>query len=186
MMPRSMPPPAYIVFVCMVLALLVFPTSSRAAYQYEKFVGEYLGEGISSGDDDLNKRDLRVEIKPNGDGFILTWVSVTHKKDGRLKRKSYTVPFRPKGESGLYGSAMRTDMFGNQLPLDPLKGEPYVWARISGDTLFVYAMLITDEGGYEMQVYERTLTSNGMDLTYSRVRDGQELRTVRGTLKRVN
>ena len=183
---RSIPRPSSAVLAWMVLALIVFPAPSSAAYQYEKFVGEYLGEGISNEEDDLTKRDLRVEIKPSGDGFILTWVSVTHKKSGNLKRKSYTVRFKPKGSSGLYGSAMRTDMFGNQVPMDPLKGEPYVWARISGDTLFVYAMLINDEGGYEMQTYERTLTANGMNLTYYRVRDGRILRTVRGTLKRVN
>jgi hypothetical protein len=178
--------PSPISLLWMVLALVAIPAPSKAAYQYEKFVGEYLGEGISNQDDDLTKRDLRVVIKPSRDGFILTWVSVTHKIDGNLKRKSYSVHFKPRGKSGLYGSAMRTDMFGNQVPMDPMQGEPYVWARISGDTLFVYALLITDEGGYEMQVYERTLTPNGMDLTYSRVRDGQVLRTVHGTLKRVD
>ena len=183
---KSMPRASSTLLLWMVLALIAFPAPSTAAYQHEKFFGEYLGEGISNENDDLTKRDLRVEIKPSRDGFILTWVSVTHKNNGELNRKSYTVHFKPKGKSGLYGSAMRTDMFGNQVPMDPLKGEPYVWARISGDTLFVYAMLITDEGGYEMQVYERTLTPDGMDLTYSRVRDGEVLRTVRGTLKRAN
>lgn len=178
--------PPYLSLALMLLALIVFPMSSKAGYQYEKFVGEYLGEGITSGGNDLTKRDLGVEIKPKRQGFILTWVSVTHKSDGSLKRKSYSVQFKPKGKPGLYGSAMRTDMFGNEVPLDPLKGEPYVWARISGDTLFVYALLITEEGGYEMQVYERTLTPNGMDLTYYRVRDGGIMRTVRGTLKRVD
>lgn len=177
---------SYILLVSIVFAFSAFPRSSNAAYSYEKFVGEYVGEGILHEDQHLTKRDLRVEIKPSRDGFSLTWVSVTHNIEGTLNRKSYTVQFKPKGESGLYGSAMRTDMFGNQVPLDPLKGEPYVWARISGDTLFVYAMLITEEGGYEMQVYERTLTPNGMELIYSRVRDGQMMRTVRGTLKRIN
>ncbi len=177
--------PPYILLVWLVLALIAFPAQSKAAYQYEKFVGEYLGEGLSNEGDDLTKRDLTVKIKPRRAGFSLTWVSVTHKSDGTLKRKSYTVQFKPERKSGLYGSAMRTDMFGNQVPMDPLKGEPYVWARISGDSLFVYAMLITEEGGYEMQVYERTLTLNGMQLTYSRVRNGEIMRTVRGTLKRV-
>ncbi len=178
--------PPYLSLALILIALIVFPVSSKAGYQYEKFVGEYLGEGISHEDHHLTKRDLRVEIKPKREAFILTWVSVTHKSNGSLKRKAYTVQFKPKGDSGLYGSAMRTDMFGNEVPLDPLNGEPYVWARISGDTLFVYALLINEEGGYEMQVYERTLTPNGMDLTYSRVRDGEILRTVEGKLKRVN
>ncbi len=185
-MTKSVSRPSYLLLVCVALTLVAFSQPSTAAYQYEKFVGEYLGEGITSDGNDLTKRDLRVEIKPKRESFILTWVSVTHKSDGSLKRKDYTIQFKPKGKTGLYGSAMRTDMFGNKVPLDPLKGEPYVWARISGDTLFVYAMLITDEGGYEMQVYERTLTPNGMDLTYYRVRDEGVMRTVRGTLKRVN
>ena len=184
-MTRSVSRPSLLLLSCIVLTLAAFSQPSRAAYQYEKFIGEYLGEGITSEGEVLTKRDLSVEIKPKQEGFILTWVSVTHKKNGSLKRKAYTVHFKPKG-NGLYGSAMRTDMFGNQVPLDPLKGEPYVWARISGDTLFVYAMLITDEGGYEMQVYERTLTPGGMDLTYYRVRDEGIKRTVRGTLKRIN
>ncbi len=176
----------HIFIVLTVIAFSAFPTSSKAGYEYEKFVGEYMGEGISETGGALRKRDLKVEIRPNGESFILTWVSVIHNDDGTLKRKTYTVQFKPKGRDGLYGSAMRSDMFGNQVPLDPLKGEPYVWARISGDTLFVYAMLIIEEGGYEMQVYERTLTPSGMDLTYSSVRDGQKMRTVHGTLKRVN
>ena len=184
-MTKSLSRPSCLLLACMTFTLVLFSQPSTAGYQYEKFVGEYLGEGITSDGNDLTKRDLRVVIKPNRDGFTLTWFSVTHKSDGTLKRKSYTVQFKPKG-SGLYGSAMRKDMFGNQVPMDPLKGEPYVWARISGDTLFVYAMLITDEGGYEMQVYERTLTPGGMELTYSRVRDGKVMRSVRGTLKRVN
>ncbi|MDX1529222.1 MAG: hypothetical protein R3337_11390 [Gammaproteobacteria bacterium] len=184
-MTRSDSRPSYFLFACTTLCLVAFAQPSTAAYQYEKFVGEYLGEGITSEGEDLTKRDLRVVIKPKHESFVLTWVSVTHKNDGSLKRKSYTVQFKPKG-NGLYGSAMRTDMFGNEVPLDPLKGEPYVWARISGDTLFVYAMLITEEGGYEMQVYERKLTPNGMDLTYYRVRDGGVTRTVRGTLKRID
>ncbi|MDH3315386.1 MAG: hypothetical protein OER43_06420 [Gammaproteobacteria bacterium] len=176
----------HIFVVLAVIAFSAFPTTSKAAYEYEKFVGEYMGEGMSQTDHVLQKRDMKVEIKPNDEGFILSWVSVSHNDDGTLKRKTYDVQFKPKGRTGLYGSAMRADMFGHEVPLDPLKGEPYVWARISGDTLFVYAMLIIEEGGYEMQVYERTLTPGGMDLIYSSVRDGRKMRTVHGKLKRVN
>jgi hypothetical protein len=49
----------------------------------------------------------------------------------------------------------------------------------------MYALLVTDEGGYEMQTYERTLTAGGMDLRYSRIRDGEVLRTITGKLKKV-
>ena len=79
---------------------------------------------------------------------------------------------------------MRRDAFGHSEPLDPLKGEPYVWADIEGPTLRVHALLITDDGGYEMQVYRRTLTADGMTLEFSRNRNGKELKTIYGNLQR--
>jgi len=49
----------------------------------------------------------------------------------------------------------------------------------------VSALLITDDGGYEVHVYDRTLIAGGLLLEHSRVRDGAVLQTVTGTLKRV-
>ena len=43
-------------------------------------------------------------------------------------------------------------------------------------------MLVTDDGGYEMQVYDRTLTGDGMDLNFTRVRDGKTLKNITGSL----
>jgi len=45
---------------------------------------------------------------------------------------------------------MRKDVFGNRALNDPLKGEPYVWARMRGDTLTVYALIVTPDGSYDM------------------------------------
>ena len=77
---------------------------------------------------------------------------------------------------------MKKNVFGKSVPLDPIKGEPYVWARIHGKTLTVHAMMVTDDGVYEMQVYDRTITGNGMDLKFSRVRDGKTPKLITGSL----
>ena len=168
------------------IALLLIAFSANVAAQsYKKFIGEYEGSGVVDPHGSLETRDLKVEISDTKDGFKVTWVSVSRNKGGKIKRKSYTVEFQPSSRDNIYSAAMRTDLFGNRVPLDPLAGDPYVWARIDGDVLFVYAMLINDEGGYEMQVYERTLTANGMDLSYYRVRDGEILRTITAELKRI-
>jgi len=151
----------------------------------EKFYGEYEGGAISNTGGVLRNRDLRVEIRPHGKGFTVRWVSVTRKASGRIKRKEYTIDFYPSRRDNIYASGMRTDMFGNAVPLDPMKGEPYVWARIEGDTLTVYALHVLDDGGYELQTYDRTVIPEGLDLKYSRVRDGEILRTVTGILRRV-
>lgn len=182
-MPMS---PRFVHRVSVVFTLLLFGLGADAGAQpYQKFIGEYEGTGIIDPDGSLETRDIRVKIDETDKGFKVTWVSVSRGGGGRSKRKSYTVEFQPSKRNGIYSAAMRTDMFGNRVPLDPLAGDPYVWARIDGNALIVYAMLINDEGGYEMQVYKRTLTPTGLDLSYSRVRDGEKLRTVTAELKRI-
>ena len=69
---------------------------------------------------------------------------------------------------------------------DPMKGDPYVWSRVVGDTLTVYALLIDEDGGYEMQEYNRTLTEKGLHLEYERVRNGEKLKTITADLIRDN
>ena len=64
------------------------------------------------------------------------------------------------------------------MQLDPMAGEPYVWARIDGDTLSLYSIYVTENGGYEIQQYDRTLAEGGLDLKFSSVRNGEIQRTV--------
>lgn len=151
----------------------------------EAFFGDYVGRTISSDEGGLSKRDLSVSIHPENGGFTVDWTTIIHKPGGKAKRKAYSIDFRPSGRQNIYAAAMKSNMFGGRVPLDPMKGEPYVWARIAGDTLTVSALLITDDGGYEIQVYDRTLTDTGLALRFSRVRDGRRLKLVTGTLSRV-
>ncbi len=154
----------------------------------EPFLGEYRGHSISDTASGLQERDLSVVIRGKGrGGFVIEWTTVSRgSTSGKLRKKSYTVEFIPTKRPNIYSSAMKTNLFGGREAMDPLKGDPYVWGRIAGRTLTVYALIITDEGGYEMQVYERTLTDPGrMDLEFSRVRDGRVLKQIHGTLERV-
>lgn len=149
------------------------------------FFGTYAGQSISETADGLSPRDLNVAIKPwKKDGFTLDWTTVIHARDG-TRRQSYSINFQPSPRPGIYSSAMRNDMFGGEAPLDPLKGGPFVWARIDGGTLTVNSLTITDEGGYEIQTFGRTLTPDGMRLRFSRVRNGETLREIDGVLRRV-
>lgn len=169
--------------LCLVVSMAAY--AAETEYPIEPFLGRYEGEAIVEYGDGLRERDIGVEIKPHGDGFTVDWVTITRKADGRVKRKAYSVDFVPTHRTNIYASAMRRNMFGKAVPLDPLRGDPYMWAKISGPTLTVYAMFVTDEGGYEMQTYERTLTESGMSLRFSRVRDGEPLRAVTGSLRRI-
>jgi hypothetical protein len=169
----------------LVCATIISVAAVEAApADFEAFFGEYEGQAITD-HSDLRKRDLRVKISPYENGFTVNWISVTRKSNGKLKRKEYSINFHPTRRGNIYRSGERKDFFGNAVPLDPMKGDPYVWARIHEDTLTVFALHVLEDGGYEMQTYERRRIPDGLDLKYSRVRDGEILRTVRGTLAEV-
>ncbi len=172
-----------------ILASIVTPAhgSARAesAARIDDFFGVYEGTAVSRNEEGITTRDLGVEIKPTNDGFNLKWTTVIPKSSGRIKRSEYSIDFERTKRRNIYESAMRTDMFGNRIPLNPLDGDPYVWATLNGQTLTVHALIITDDGTYEMQTYDRTLEENGIHLEFQRVRSGLNMRYITGTLKRV-
>ena len=150
----------------------------------ERFYGSYVGEAVSETGEELDKRDISTEISPEGKGFKVKWTAVIKRGKDKPRREERVVTFHPVNRPDIFSSGMRMDQFGNPVPLDPLNGDPYIWARIDGNKLWMYALFVTDSGGYEMQTYERTLVPGGMELRYSRVRDGEILRTVTGKLKK--
>jgi len=151
----------------------------------EDFYGEFTGRSVSGDDASLSARDINVEIKENRRGFNISWSTVTLREGKEAKRKEYSIDFRKTGRDGIYQSAMRKDVFGNHTPNDPMKGDPYVWARIRGNTLTVYALIVTRDGSYDMQVYDRTLTANGLSLDFKRFLEGEEVKSIKGELQRI-
>ncbi|TVR99186.1 MAG: hypothetical protein EA406_04250 [Rhodospirillales bacterium] len=149
------------------------------------FFGIYEGQSISVTEYGLQTRDLGVTIRPAKRGFSLSWTTVIHTESDEHSRKSYSIDFVLTPDSHVFASAMRRDMFGHRVPLDPMKGDPFVWARITGNTLSVYALIIAPDGGYDLQTYDRTLIDDGLRLEFYRIREGQIGTMVTGFLKRV-
>lgn len=151
------------------------------------FFGHFEGRTLVEGDGQMSMRDLEVTIEPvagSSDRFRIIWSTIIRRATGELKRKSYSIVFMPSPRPGIFASAMRTDMFGNAVPLDPLKGDPFVWCRIVDKTLTVYALTITDDGGYDLQVYDRTLRDGGLDLRFTRLDEGVPPTVVTAVLER--
>lgn len=148
------------------------------------FYGKYTGQSISDAAMGLSTRDLAVSITKHKSGFKLDWTTIIPKAGGEVSRKSYSIIFHPTGREQIFRSLMGRDLFGNQVPLDPMKGQPYVWSRIRGDTLSVFMMLVTPDGGYEMQAYHRTLTPGGMKLRFKRQREDKTLKVIDAVLTR--
>ncbi|WP_207062753.1 hypothetical protein [Motiliproteus sp. SC1-56] len=169
----------------LLLAVLLIPMLVRAdELPVAAFFGDYIGHLTM---EDGIERDLSVSIAPadGDDRFSVKWTTVTHKADGRLKRAVYRIKFVPTDREHIYASAMKTNVFGRQVPLDPMQGDPFVWARIKGATLTVHALLITDDGGYEMQTYHRTLNDKGLVLEFIRKDSHEDIRHLQAQLTRI-
>lgn len=168
----------------MLAAALLIAAPPALAGSIDPFVGSYEGNVTFEENGKSKHRDMSAVIAKTNKGFSISWTSVTYKPDGRTKEKSYTVEFRPSQRDNIYASAMKANVFGKQVPLDPLRGEPFVWARIVDQTLTLFSLFIDEAGDYEMLEYHRTLSDGGLDLEFRRLRNGAELRVIETFLKR--
>ncbi|MCB1343143.1 MAG: hypothetical protein KDK24_19150 [Pseudooceanicola sp.] len=166
----------------LVSLFLLLPLAATA--QIARFVGDYAGSAeVETWDGEIVQRDMSVSITGTGDGFEVKWSSTTW-RDGKGKSKTYRIGFVPTDRDSVFAAAMARNVFGHAVPLDPMKGEPYVWARIEGDTLTVFSMYVGPNGGYEIQQFDRTLVPEGLRLDFAASGDGKPRREVSTVLKR--
>ncbi len=178
-MPHTVRVLAALSFLC----AMMFAWGAKA--QIEPFVGYYKGSAeLVLADGSTLPRDLSVEISETREGFSVKWSTTTFRSDGRVKEVAYEIDFVPSTQNGLYAAAMKKNVFGRSVQLDPMKGEPYVWGQLDGDTLTVYSLFVLADGGYEIQQYDRTLADGGLDLEFNSIRNGEKQRAVSTFLKR--
>ncbi|MDW4496391.1 hypothetical protein R5H30_00230 [Sulfitobacter sp. D35] len=168
-----------------IAAGLTLLLTMAAAAQIEPFVGSYSGSAqVSSADGRKIDRDMSVQIAETRDGFQVNWTSTTYREDGRIKEAKYSINFVPSDRAGVYAAAMKRNVFGHEVQLDPMRGEPYVWARIVDDTLTVYSLYVDADGGYELQQFDRSVAEGGLNLDFQTILDGEIQRTVSTFLER--
>lgn len=171
-------------FLVFAVALTSISSARAADLDIKAFHGKFEGGGVAQNEDSLyfgvTARDFDVEIGPDGDGFKLTWMSVIRSGGTpgtpNARRKSSSLTFRPTDRPRVWRAATSGD---------PVTGGQAAWARISENTLTVYLMVVRDDGAYELQQYDRTLGARGMELVFTRLRDGEKVRTVKGLLVKV-
>ena len=173
--------PLAIFLITLVHALTYLGSESLADTDFKQFYGHYVGNTA----DETPNRQIDVKIKAHDPGFNVTWTTTYNRANNNEKKSTFSINFRPSKQIGVYGSAMIKDLFGNETALDPLNGDPYVWAFINGKTMTVNSLLVSENGGYEIQTYKRTLTIEGMSLEYSSVQDGKILKQINGTMKKI-
>ena len=168
------------------VAVLFAATESQAANaDISQFVGHYEGDAeVTQLNGQTELRNMDVWIKETKDGFFVEWHTAVSRADGRRKKKTYKIDFQASERPGVFAAAMTTNVFGHTVQMNPMKGEPFVWARIIGETLTVFSLYVAENGDYLMQQYDRTLAENGLDLKFSLHRNGLPSHSVETYLKR--
>jgi hypothetical protein len=159
--------------------LLVVTTPTLADDAVKPFVGRYEGSAVAKNRDSLyfgvGNRDMGIDISAKGDGFSVRWSTI--KKGGKRKNKTTTMTFVATPQPGIYKSEKNGE---------PIGGKPYSWAHIRGKEMRVYIFAVRKDGGYDLSIYRRTLTSDGMRVEFRRLRDGSPVRIVIGKAARKN
>ena len=150
------------------------------------FFGSYTGEVVFASTRGLEKRDLKVTIQREGRGFSIEWTTISQRATGKLKTKSHFVAFGPPDSTGIRLPVGSIDRFGAAVALDPLKGHPLLSAEVRNDRLRISAIVKTGDGGQEKQIYDRMLVPGGLDLEFTRTRDGTTVKTLRVKMKTTN
>ncbi len=174
--------------VCMLLVHCKGGEQPAADNVWSAFYGTFQGSAEEIVTGEISERELTVVIKPWEDkGFTVEWQTVIHRAGGEKKMTDLSIDFYPSARPGIYASAMRTDVFGQAVPYDPVgeNADPYVWAGLDGNTLTVSALYIVEGGGYEMHVYKRSLSDDGLSLEFERMSDGEKVTKVAAQLKSV-
>ena len=164
--------------------ILTFSLSALAA-DFDPFVGHYAGSTTTVGNTEgtANGREITVDISKHKKGFRINWSTTKAKSD---KSKEYTIDFVPTKRDHIYAAAQKVNVFGGKQPLDPLQGDPYMWARFTGKSMKVLGLLINEQGEFELFSYTRTLHDDGqaMSLRYLRLDETGEQRVIEGELRR--
>lgn len=174
-------------FGFVIAGVLFFAASGplqAADLSIKAFYGKFQGGGVAENDDSLffgvTARDFDVDIQPAENGFSVTWTSVIRGGGTPGKPKS-----RRKTSMRTFKGTARAGVWQAIESRDPVTGGELCWARIKDNTLTVYLMVVRDDGAYELQQYDRTLRPTGMEMTFTRLRDGDKVRRVKGRLVKV-
>lgn len=165
-------------------------TAGAGAADPSQFYGVYVGAAeVEDLGGEESSRDMDIEIEPfHEEGFQIHWINVI-KVDGRrdvpgVRRNVQTAFFEPVDGQDFYLEVEADNPFREREETYPMQGHPVRWASIDGSTMHVYSFVVLEDGRYELQIYDRVLTEDGMDIKFQRLVDGALVRQITGTTVR--
>jgi hypothetical protein len=165
-----------------------------AAASLEPFFGTYVGvaevKDFRDGGE-VMQRDMDIVIQPyKGGGFQIHWVNVSL-VDGKravpgVERRVQTVLFEPAPDRDFFVEVAESSPFRERGETRPMHGDPVRWASLDDQGLHVYSFMVLEDGRYELQIYDRTLTDIGLGIRFRRIVDGALVREITGTTARAD
>ena len=131
-----------------------------------------MGQSVSGDGGGIAMLDISAEIGACENGFTLTWTVLTPRGDSTATRELSTSNLKPTDNPVTFEAVQRRNLFGRMELSDPLGGEPYIWARLTHETLGAIALVIGADGPCEMQAHDRALLQIGLAPAFSRCRAG--------------
>jgi hypothetical protein len=162
-----------------VLFALCWSVTGLGAPDIDRFQGQWFGMGVSETPGQTGPyevRELDILIRTQDDqGFVLTstMVALAPSLDQEELLRARTLDFHPSDNPNRWAA---------QTSCDSYMQDACAWARVDDNTLVVTTFALMADGRSETQTYRRTLIGQTMVLSFSRVVDGQIVRTVTGTL----
>lgn len=190
-MPASRLPRHVLILAAAAVLAIGVALPAAAADLPKQFFGSFVGSGTAENlaEKTTEKRDLDVTIEPfKSNGFSMHWITVVRDEDGKrtgdgVKRREVAENFLPfEGRQNIYVLAPEGGLFKRAELPNPLRGEPMRWATIENDTITVHSIAIGESGESHMQVYRRTLTDGGMDVSYLRLENEKIIVRLTGEL----
>lgn len=171
----------------LLLLLGAWLTGATAAADLGPYFGTYVGvaevEDVKTGE--TRQRDMDIVIEPYRDhGFKITWINVSL-VDGRrdlpgVRRRVQAVLFEPADGRDFYVEVEAGNPFREREETRPMRGDPVRWASVEDERLHVYSFVVLEDGTYELQIYDRILTGQGLDIVFQRIVDGEVVRRITG------
>jgi hypothetical protein len=179
--------------IALVVALSGSAPAAAADVALKDFHGQWRaadaaveGEGLGI---DIRPEDLNLTITVEDGGFRLRWTALERNRDtGAFARRDTEVRFKPTERPGVFAydeqqGSLFGRLFASPATGNPLEGETLLWARLTGATLIVYSLGLTNRGGFDLHRTAQTLEDGSMSLEHIiDIEDGVRT-TIRGRLQ---
>jgi hypothetical protein len=151
-------------------AALVTSAAQAADRKIDDFYGRWIGTGQATqgvtNPVATQSRDSEVIIEKAADGFKISWTTMSSDVGNASQSKV-------KASSLTFKSSKKPGMFIDVKSGDALQGKKTTWARVAGDTLTINQLVVSEDGQWDMTVYDRTLKGNdNMNLSFTRFTNG--------------